>query len=151
MPRLKTLLSCVGLSSLGSRLRRASRHTDQTPIEPRADQFKINPANRWQAWKTPVESAPSCAVEQLSSVLMELRRTLAQVAGEAPLRTEAEAAPASAAMAFDQDLFDGEPVFAGQETLSVTGLDDDLFEEASAPVQRAPAPSHVPAACQPSA
>ena len=150
MPRLKTLFARRGLPSLKLRKKAYSRHINRESVPAEAERFKAARADYYRSDRSLEARIHSDTVDALTDALARLRSTLCDVAEEAPVVAEAETATACNTALYDRDLFDGEPLYMGQGKGEITGLDEDLFEEA-APATPRVGRSHAPILSQPAA
>lgn len=142
MPRLKTHFARWGLPSLKLRKKAYSRHINRESAPAQTDRFTAARADYYCSDRSLEARIHSDTVDALTEALSRLRSTLCDIAEEAPVVTEAKAAPVHETTIFDRDLFDGEPLYTGRGTGEITGLDADLFEEitpATPRVRRSPA------------
>lgn len=130
MPRLKILLACAGLSSLKRRDMKTACQFEPEPIRRPLDDNTVAHADDWLFDHQPEATAHGKALDTLTGSMMRLREALTRVSEHAPLTVEAEPVVPLGAFSFDRDLFDGEPMLAETGDAAMTGLDNDLFEDA---------------------
>lgn len=130
MPRLKTLLACLSLSSFTRRAATPRGDLLPEPIRRKVDQDKSVLADRWMFEISAEQAEHAGTMDALTQSMSRLRERLSTVSAHTPIRAEAEPAMPLGAMSFDADLFDGEPMqFAAEDRAEGAALDSFLFED----------------------